>query len=110
MRNSYKTEIDADPSDNFALFLIRHINGRKEEPLLVAINQIGFATLEAKQLAVTITTDERNLCPAIKRPDVCDALFHIPRQDARVIADRAMLAKFALHLAIELIGVSDLGI
>ena len=110
MSDRYQAKIDADPVQNLALFLVWHVNGCEEKPFLIAVDQIGFAALKAEHLLVMVAANERNLLPAIERPDVRDAFLHVPRQNARIIRDRAMLSEFALHLAIELVAVGNLGV
>jgi hypothetical protein len=57
-----------------------------------------------------VTAYEWNLLATVKRPNVRAALVHLPRQDARIVTDRAVLTKFPLRLLVTLVSVSHLGI
>jgi len=102
--------VDANPFKRLALFLIWHVNRGKKEPYFVAINQVCFSALKAKQFPVMVPAYERNLLATVKRPNTREAFVHVPRQDAQIVRDRTVLAKFPLNLLINLVSVSHLGI
>ena len=106
----HESHINADPAEHLAFFLIGHVNRREEEPFLVAINQIRFTTLEAKQFLMVIAADKRDLGATVECPDVRNAFLHVPRQNARIVRDRAVLAELAADLAVKLVSVRHLGV
>ena len=111
-RFSYRdnTHVDANPSNRHALFLIRHVNRRKKEPFFVSVDQVCFSALKGKQFPVMVPAYEGNLLATVKRPNTREAFVHVPRQDAQIVRDRTVLAKFPLNLLINLVSVSNLGI
>jgi hypothetical protein len=106
--NRHQSHVDANPLDRLVLFLIGHVNSRKEKPCFVSVNQICFSALKGQQFPMMVPAYEWNLLAAVKRPNVRAALVHLPRQDARIATDRAVLTKFTLRLLVNLVSVSTL--
>jgi hypothetical protein len=108
--NGHQPHVDANPLDRLALFLIGHLNSRKEKPFFVSVNQVCFSALKGQQFPVMVPADKWNLLATVKRPNAGEALVHLPRQNTRIVTDRTMLTKFPLRLLVNLVSVSHLGI
>ena len=97
-------------SSTLRLFLVWNVNGRKEKPFFVPVNQIGLARLEGEQFPVVVAANERDLLTTGQCPNAGKALVHVPRQDAEIIRDRAMLSELATNLVVNLVSVGNLGV
>ena len=106
--NSHEAKVNTNPFESLILFLVRNVNGRKQKPFFVPVNQISLATLKRQQLPVVVAANERDLLPTGQCPNAGKTLVHVPRQDAKVVRDRAVFSKLAANLAIEFIGIGNL--
>ncbi len=106
----HKPKIHAYPIENLFLIHVGNIDGCKKEPFLVAVNQIGFATLESQKLSMVGSANELDLLPSVQRPHAGEVLVQVPREDAGVIADRAMLSELTLSFMVKLVSVGNLGV
>jgi hypothetical protein len=110
LSNRYQAQIDTKPVEHFSFFRIGHVNGLKQKPFFVAVNQIGFATEELEQLAVMLSADKRDFLPTIERPDIHKVCLQVPTQNARIVTDRSVKPKLAFDFAVKLVGINDLGV
>jgi hypothetical protein len=109
LSDSNHAEINADKirdCNNSRRWLI---NRNKQEPFAVAINQIGFATLEIEKSPVTFTADKRDSLPSVHAPDAYCLSSKIPGQNARIVGDRAVNAEEALRFMVKFISVGNFG-
>ena len=90
---------------NFGRWLV---NRNEQEPFAVAIDQIGFATLEIKKRSVTFAAHERDSLPSVQAPDTYCVRSKIPGQDARVVGNRALSAEGASCFVVELVSIGNL--
>jgi hypothetical protein len=110
MRNRHETEIDPNPLDCLVLPHVRNVNGRKQKPFFVPVNQISLATLKREKLFMMVSADERDLLATVQRPDAREAFVHVPGQDSQVVADRTVFTKLAANLSVQLVSVRNLGV
>ena len=82
---------------------------RVQEPLPVPEDEVGFAPLPAQQRSLVVTTDEGDHLTPGHRPDADRIGVGDPAQDAGVVGDGVMGDEPPLHLAVQLVGVADLG-
>lgn len=108
--NRHKTEVNPNPFNNLHLFFVRDINGREKEPFLISVDQVGLTSLKSDQLSVMVSANKGNFQATVKRPDAGEALVHVPGQNAEIIRDRSVLAKGALRIVVNLVGVGNLGV
>jgi hypothetical protein len=110
VRNSHETQVNSDPFESLGLFLIGNVHRREQEPFFIPVNQISLAFLKSDQFPVMVSANERDFQSPVERPDARETLIHVPRQDAQIVRDRAMFAKLAANLVVNLVGVGNLGV
>ncbi len=77
----------------------------KQVPCAVHQRQICLASLQEEQLALPITTDERNSLPPVKSPDRDVRFGQRKRQDTVIVSNRTVQAKGTLNRAIQLVRI-----
>lgn len=109
LSNCDKSKVYPNPLDNLRFFFVGNVHGRKQEPFFVPVNKVSLSTLKTEKLPVMLSAHKRDREATVQAPDAHRVLDDIPRQDAHVVANRAVFAERPLNVAVKFVGVSNLG-
>jgi hypothetical protein len=100
-----------DTQETFRVERLRRFNLSSGEQIPLASHecQIGFAALRGKQLALTVATNEGDRQPPVKCPNRNLGTFEVVGEDTVIVGNCAVWLECALGLAIELVGIRNLG-
>ena len=111
LREVHQSKVDAKPANSFLFAFLWHVHGHVEIPLAVTQNQIALAFRKFQQLTLALATDKLNMFqPSSHSPDAHGRGRKLEIKNASVVGNAAVLAKSALRLLVQLVGVSNLGV
>ena len=102
-------EIDAEHIGCFGLIRVRQVADAGDVPFAAHVHQIDFAFAEGEQTTLVLASNAGNLLPAGNRPDRYGIPAGHKPDDAIIVGLCGNVSEEPLCLAIQFVGISDLG-
>ena len=106
----HDAKVNAKNVNRLDLFFFRHFNCDIQEPLPLVKDQIRLAARIGEQGSLPFAANKRHLGTSFECPNAYGGRQEVQAEDAGVVSNAAMLAKHALNLLIQLVGVNDLSV